>query len=256
MTHTRYAIIGDIHSQLLPLEAALKLCLSERLTPILLGDLFDSRCETSDSVGVYHAVRQIQKEIPGTIILQSNHQNKLIRYLKGNKVKVFQDLRTTIDDFEKGGIDLVAEVLPWLDSMPYGFVYRGAEGTEYRCAHACFPRRLPIPKYNGTHQVMSNAITRRELETMIYGPFYKVTLEDGKVTSDRLPWWLEDDDKEWVRVAGHYHNVYISEKNIVLDGQMGGSSHSEINPEDTKLCLYDVETKVLRYFGHDGRLQP
>jgi hypothetical protein len=103
---------------------------------------------------------------------------------------------------------------------------------------------------------MSNAITRRELETMIYGPFYKVTLEDGKVTSDRLPWWLEDDDKEWVRVAGHYHNVYISEKNIVLDGQMGGSSHSEINPEDTKLCLYDVETKVLRYFGHDGRLQP
>jgi len=256
MTHTRYAVIGDTHSQLAPLEAALRHCLSEGLTPILLGDLFDSRCETSDSVGVYHAVRQIQNEIPGTILLQSNHQNKLIRYLKGNKVKVFQDLRTTLDDFERGGIDLVGEVLPWLDSMPYGFVFRDSAGTEYRCAHACFPRRLPIPAYNGSHQVMANAIVRKEMETMIYGPFYKVILEDGKVTSDRLPWWLEDDDKDWVRVAGHYHNVFIGEKNIVLDGQMGGSSLNEINPEDTKLCLYDVEAKVLRYFGYDGRLQP
>lgn len=250
---TNYALIGDVHSQAAPLISALNYCKSNNLVPILLGDLFDSRCDTSDSVGVYRAVRQIESEIPDTVILQSNHQNKLIRYLKGNKVKVFQDLRTTLDDFEKAGINMVEEVLPWLDSMPFGFVFRDNTGIEYRCAHACFPAKLEVPAYTDTYKVFGSSLIRKEMDTMIYGPFYKVTLEDGKVTSDRLPWWLEDVNRGWIRVAGHYHNVHIGERSLVLDGQMGGSSLKEVGAADMRLCLYEVDTKVLCYFGNDGR---
>jgi hypothetical protein len=237
---------------------ALQYCLAEGLTPILLGDLFDSRCGTSDSVGVYRAVRQIEEQIPGTIILQSNHQNKLIRLLKGNKVKVFGGLQTTMEDFKDAGCtmaNMVDLVLPWLEAMPYGFVFRDSSGTEYRCAHACFPRRLIVPEYEGSHLIMADSLQRKEMDTMLYGPFYKVTTEDGKSSSERLPWWLEDDGNSWVRVAGHYHKVHIGNNNLVLDGQMGGSSQNEIDPEDMRLCLYEGGSG-LRYFGYDGTLLP
>lgn len=252
MTHTRYALIGDIHSQLAPLESALNHCLSGGLTPILLGDLFDSRCETSDSAGVYRAVRKIEQEIPGTIVLQSNHQNKLIRFLNGNNVKVSPDLATTLKDFEKGGIDLTNDLLPWLLSRPYGVVFKDSTGVEYRCAHACFPGRILVPHYDGCHYVMAEGLSRREIDTMIYGPFYKVTLEGGKVVSDRLPWWQEEVTRNWVKVAGHYHTVHIGEKSIVLDGQMGGSSLKEVDPQAMRLCLYDVESRIVHYFDVRG----
>jgi DNA integrity scanning protein DisA with diadenylate cyclase activity len=73
-----YAIIGDVHSDAKKLKRALDYAKEHELKVILLGDLFDSRCDYSDSVKVYELVKN-----SGAIVLQSNHQEKLIRYLKG-----------------------------------------------------------------------------------------------------------------------------------------------------------------------------
>ena len=75
-----YAIIGDVHSDAIKLEKAFNYAQEHNLKIILLGDLFDSRCDYSDSIGVYELVKN-----SSAIVLQSNHQEKLIRYLAKNQ---------------------------------------------------------------------------------------------------------------------------------------------------------------------------
>lgn len=245
----KYAIIGDVHSQDGPLGAALAYCNQKGLTPVLLGDLFDSRCGLGNSLKVYNLVRDAQKEAKHMAVLRSNHQNKLERYLKGNPVNVTPDLRSTLEDFEQGSVNMQEELLPWLNSFPYGFVFKDSKGKEYRCAHAYFPSRLEIPKYIHYHKVFK--VNRKERDLMIYGP--KRRCEESESGSERVLWWLKDKpetdlSRNWVRVAGHYHHVFINGKNLVLDGDMGGRSTCDVNPEDMALCLYDVENSELTKF--------
>ena len=242
MPQHNYALIGDVHSQPGPLLEALDHCYYNKLTPILLGDLFDSRCDTSDSVAVYKAVRDAQSSFPGMVVLRSNHQDKLERYLKGNNVRIFQDLRQTLSDFEEGGIDTKGELLPWLLSFPYGIVFRDSAGMEYRCSHACFPSQLEVPEYDDRYLVKE--ATRKERDLMMFGPSYPTP--GGP--NERVFWWNKEPNRTWVRVAGHYHAVHISDYNLVLDGQMGGSSRDPVPPSEMNLCLYSVEDKALKLF--------
>lgn len=239
---TRYALIGDVHSQPAPLADAFLHCMAHGLTPILLGDLFDSRCEFSDSASVFHMVKHAQSQFPGMVILRSNHQNKLERYIKGNPVKVYSDTQQTLDDFRKGGISLRNDILPWLSSFPYGFVFRNSRGKEFRCAHAYFPSRLEIPEYTESYAIYE--APRKVRDLMLYGKTRKNVVDD-KGRPERILWWLEDANnghtRDWVRVAGHYHHVFKDDLSIVLDGEMGGSSSKELSAEDMTLYLYDVE---------------
>ena len=241
---TKYAFIGDVHSQASPLGAALSYCQDNGLTPILLGDLFDSRCELSDSADVFNLVKYAQRKFPGMVALRSNHQKKLERYIKGNPVNIGPDLEKTLSDFEKAGIHLASEVLPWLLSFPFGFVFRDSKGTEYRCAHACFPSRIEIQPYRKCRSIWN--VTRKEQDLMLYGPRYKT--EGG--ANERSAWWLKPSDRDWVRVAGHYHVVHESPKSLVLDGDMGGSSSKTLAIDEMALCLYDVEARELKRFRH------
>lgn len=241
---TKYAFIGDVHSQASPLGAALSYCQDNGLTPILLGDLFDSRCELSDSADVFNLVKYAQRKFPGMVALRSNHQKKLERYIKGNPVNIGPDLEKTLSDFEKAGIHLTSEVLPWLLSFPFGFVFRDSKGTEYRCAHACFPSRIEIQPYRKCRSIWN--VTRKEQDLMLYGPRYKT--EGG--ANERSAWWLKPSDRDWVRVAGHYHVVHESPKSLVLDGDMGGSSSKTLAIDEMALCLYDVEARELKRFRH------
>lgn len=239
-----YAIIGDVHSQLKPLEQAVSFCHRNKLTPILLGDLFDSRVETSDSAGVYHLVKNIEKDM-GAVVLRSNHQSKLERFAKGNKVYPSEDFQKTLKDFEEENIP-IHEVADWLNTFPYGVIFRDRSGKEYRCAHAMFPRWILPPTYEGLHRI--DQVTTKSKDAMIYGP--RVKGAKWPEQEDRVFWWERDTDREWVRVAGHYHTVYISEKNLVLDGGMGGSTRAkadEDNPDT--LCLWDVDSEELHQFA-------
>lgn len=241
---TKYAFIGDIHSQAAPLSAAFDYCQKNGLTPVMLGDLFDSRCELSNSAEVYDLVRNAQSKFPGMVILRSNHQKKLERFIKGHSVNMSPDLERTLSDFKKAGTNLPSEVLPWLLSFPFGFVFRDSKGTEYRCAHACFPSRVEIQPYRKCRSIWN--VTRKEQDLMLYGPRYKT--DDG--ANERSAWWLKPADRDWVRVAGHYHVVHEGPKSLVLDGDMGGISSKTLRLDEMALCLYDVEAGSLLRFRH------
>lgn len=241
----KFAIIGDIHSQLAPLQQAISHCKKRGLTPIFLGDLFDSRTEVSDSAGVYRLVKQAQSDI-GAIVLRSNHQNKFERYAKGNKVFIAEDFARTLLDFTQADIP-VQEVADWLNTFPYGLVFKDSRGQEYRCAHAMFPKWLAIASYKDTYKVMD--VTQKARDYMLYGP--RVKGATWPEQEDRVFWWEEDCDRDWVRVAGHYHTVFVSNKSLVLDGGMGGSfRHKEpaLPGSPELLCLWDVEAKKLITF--------
>jgi hypothetical protein len=238
----QYAFIGDIHSQIAPLEKAVDYCRSHNLTPIFLGDLFDSRMETSHSAEVYHLVRGLQEEM-NAIVLRSNHQNKFERYARGNKVRVEGEFARTLQDFEQAGIP-VEEVAEWLNTFPYGVVFRDSKGKEYRCAHAMFPSWVVISPYEEMHFV--EQVTSKARDYMLYGPRVAGAVWPDEET--RVFWWEKESSRDWIRVAGHYHTVVISDKNLVLDGQTGGSNKPDFDPSTARLCLWDVEARNLVTF--------
>ena len=239
MEKHKYALIGDLHSQLEPLLQALNYCLTRGLTPVILGDVFDSRCPHSDSYGVYTALRSAQETFPGMVILRSNHQDKLERYIKGTLKAPLPELVRTLGDFESAGVSLDS-LLKWLESMPYGFCFRDHAGKEYRCAHAFFPSWVEVPEYENSVEI--HELTRKASQLAMYGPSY---YGDNK---GRVFWWKTHSKRDWVRVAGHYHVVFEGENSLVLDGGCGGTSRSWFCDNPPELCLYEVDERSLRRF--------
>jgi len=225
---TKFALISDVHSQSDKLSNALDFCSQNNLTPLFLGDLFDSKCEVSDSFGVYNLVRSAQEQM-NAIVIQSNHQNKLIRYLRGsNVVQNFGLDKTIVELFENQNLNR-NEFLTWLDSFPYAIVFRDTHGTEYRVSHAYFSSQIEIEEYENFHLIFD--VTKKHMNQMLYGIF------SGK---DRISWWDNHSNNHWVRVCGHYHHVHIDKHSIVLDGCCGENEGS--------LLVYDVNQKNLHSF--------
>jgi hypothetical protein len=230
-----YALIGDLHSQVAPLLKALDYCLLNDLTPVFLGDVFDSRCEHSDSVGVYRALKNAQILFKNTQILRSNHQDKLERYLKGNKVFVSPELQRSLDDFALGGVSS-SELLGWLESMPYGFCFRDENNVEHRCAHAYFPSWVEVPSYE--QFVVIHDMARKARQLAMYGPSHREN-------RGRVFWWEGESNRDWVRVAGHYHVVHTCDRNLVLDAGCGGVKRSWFCNEPPALVLWNTRDRQL-----------
>lgn len=243
METINYALIGDVHSQAEPLNSALQHCRTHGLTPILLGDLFDSRVSKSHSVQVYNLAREAEKE--GAIILRSNHQNKFERYARGNNVAVYPDFQRTLQDFEEGGVS-IHDVAQWLETFPYGVAFRDSRGVEYRCCHAYFPERILIPpSYEGLYRI--DSVSRGTKDLMLYG--LRIPGANWPQEEARVFWWNNQppEGQDWIRVAGHYHHVFIDDHSIVVDGECGGGM-SGTPEEDCHLCLWDVENQSLHEF--------
>lgn len=233
MEKTHYALIGDIHSQIEPLKEVISYCKTSNLRPVFLGDVFDSRCDFSDSVGVYHLLRDAQAEL-GAIILRSNHQDKLERFIKGNNVRVSPELQRTIEDFRNSEISK-SELLEWLESLPYGFCFK-QDNKEYRCSHAYFPSWVQVQDYSLSQFVYE--VPRKAQQLMMYGP-------NQREGNGRVFWWENESERQWVRVAGHYHVVYQSNNNLVLDAGCGGIKRSWFCEEPPGLAVYDTAQKAM-----------
>lgn len=226
-----YAIIGDVHSHYDRISQALFYCEENDLTPILLGDLFDSRSSTSQSIEVYQIVREFEISL-NAIVLQSNHQNKLIRHLKGNKVVLNHGLDKTIEEFQNSEVNLEG-LKNWLESLPYGIAFKDKNGEEYRCAHAYFSSRIEVPDYDDFFLVKGESLSNSIKNIMIYGP----------VNSEgRVQWWETSKKHDYKMVSGHYHVVVNKEHCLILDGQCGDEG------EHTFLGLYDVNKKIIKKF--------
>jgi hypothetical protein len=234
-------LIGDVHSQSHLLEQALNYIRDnvENSQVIFLGDLFDSRCDFSDSVGVYNLVRRAELDM-NAIIIQSNHQDKLIRHLRGNKIVASYGIDRTIKEFSESDLSDV-ELRTWLERMSYGVVFRDHENLEYRCAHAYFSSSINIHEYDNIYHV--KALSNKNKAKFIYG--IKISVENK--ASGRLYWW-KDSQKEhrtnhdWIRVAGHYHTVHVDTHSVVIDGGCGSGE------ENSCLVIYDVNQKKLINF--------
>jgi hypothetical protein len=159
--------------------------------------------------------------------LQSNHQDKLIRYLKGNNVSATHGLDRTIEDFGNSSVDMY-EMLDWLQSLPYGVVFKDKFDVEYRCAHAYFSSKIFVPnEYSGEYEVQ--LASKHTKSKFIYGL---------TVNNSRLLWWENSSELPWIRVAGHYHTVNIDydfSKSLVLDAECGC--------DGGRLCVYDVNNR-------------
>jgi hypothetical protein len=229
---TSYFLIGDIHSQGSLLAKALAYAKSRNLTPIFLGDLFDSRCENSETIYVYHQVRLAEKEM-GAIVLNSNHQERLLNFLHGDTEPVYYTEETwrTLAEFQESGLDL-DEVIGWLSSLPLGYVFQDSRGVTYGCAHAYYPEHL-LPSHCTEKFKLWSVDSESLAQDIVWGPHKK----DGR----RRWWWKEKSSRDWVRCAGHYHTVWVDEHSIVLDANCGY--------EAGLLPCYEVEAKVLVHFS-------
>lgn len=228
-----YVLIGDVHSQYLQLYSAFKF-IDKNISNyfiVFLGDLFDSRNDYSNSVRVYELIRHLEDK-QKCVVLQSNHQDKLIRYLKGNNVYLNNGLDKTIEDFNKSNISKF-EILDWLLKLPYGICFKDYSELEYRCAHAYFSSKFFVPEnYSEEHYI--NVVSKNTKSKCLYG-----IVENEK----RIEWWNKEFPHSWIRVAGHYHQVHIDlekTKSIVLDGSCGN--------DNGKLYIYDVNSKQFYFF--------
>lgn len=228
-----FAIIGDVHSQSLPLARALQYCYERNLRPILLGDLFDSQCEVSNSAEVYRLVKRVQKDL-GAIVLRSNHQDLLERLARKENVPLKKDIARTVLDFQKAGICL-REVGNWLETFPYIVAFRDSTGQEYRVAHAEIPDSIRVPdNYEDVWEF--HTPTPSEATLLLWGKPY--SLPD----KERF-WWWKSAQRDWIAVAGHYHKTVNKNNSLVLDAGCGGRTRSWFDKRPPELLLYDVERK-------------
>ncbi len=228
---TSYAIIGDIHSQGSLLASALDHCKARGLTPILLGDLFDSRCEVDETLYVWNLARLAQTEM-GAIILNSNHQDRLLEVIAGwmeeggYNEETFRSYRL----FEEAGV--TEQVADWLMTLPDGFVFFDKDGLEHCCAHAYFPAKLRQADATESYEVFSE--DEEMLQKMVWGPYNN--------NGTRYHWWKNiPDNQSFVRVSGHYHIMRNYARALVLDANAGY--------EGGFVPLYEVDDKNLVYFG-------
>ncbi len=219
-----YILIGDVHSQLTALERIYYYNNQDNYHYIFLGDLFDSRVEYSDSVGVYEFIRYLGDRCT---VIQSNHQDKLNRYIKGNSVNT-DWIHPTIVDFNNQFDD---EFKSWLDSLPYGAVVN-VDDKQYRISHAYFPKSVEVNATDELTLVYGDSLTRTQKALMLYGK-----RQQFNGINVRVPWWCEEEQKDWVRVAGHYHLLHIDHNSIVLDGSCGD--------EGGILYAYNLSTREL-----------
>lgn len=277
-----FALIGDVHSQSTRLHSALDFCYTNNLCPIFLGDIFDSRCDNSDSVGVYRMIREAELKL-NAIVLQSNHQNKFIRWLKGNKIFPNNGLETTIDDFLIGNYGVLTtshvekqELLDWLENLPYGVIFRDKNLQEYRAAHAYFPsyatkivdsmkenlskstichkasyggnayltfNESDFFEYEGIQPTVTNPKTpKKSFRSIRDKMIYGPTKYIGTGENLRIPWWTEESTRNWVMCAGHYHVVSVDMEKKSIVLDGGCGS------EGGHLCLYDVNNQQIHTF--------
>ena len=234
----KYAFIGDIHSQVKPLEQALAHCRDNNLTPIFLGDLFDSQCDVSDAPTVYRLVRESQEDL-GSIILRSNHQHLLEKLARNEQVPLRKDFARTVREFAESDI-CIREVAQWLETFPYVVVFRDSKNQEYRVAHAEIPSSVTVPEYETMW--MYYEPRPEEVRPLLWGADY--SLPD----KERF-WWAQGREHDWVTVAGHYHKVVQSEKFLVLDAGCGGKTRAWYDKRPPELLLYEVESKELKSFS-------
>ena len=223
----RYDVIGDIHGcydELCLLLEKLGYKVAEGTDPkkspythpdgrvaVSVGDMGD---RGPDSPGVFSVLRQMHK-VGTALVVKGNHDDKLERYLKGNKVTVNNGLQTTLNQLENKVIKHKA-LYKFLTVLPYRLLLD--DGKLLVC-HAGLKE-----KYH------EGSMNRKIKAKAIYGE--TTGAKDEKGFPVRLP-WQNDYSGERVVVHGHVAQEAVSITNKVYN-------------VDTS-CVYGGSLTALRY---------
>lgn len=165
-----YDVIGDVHGCADELENLLGVLgyrnedgvfvHPDGRRAVFLGDLTD---RGPDSLRVLEIVMKMTQSGNAYCVL-GNHDDKLMRYLKGNPVRTINGLETTVKEFEKTDSAYREKVLKFLEGLPY---YLLLDQGRLVVSHAGIREEM-IGKE-------SSAIRR----FCLYGDITGKTLEDG-----------------------------------------------------------------------------
>lgn len=163
---------------------------------VFLGDMNDRGPATDLVINFW--MQLVKQEV--AVVLRGNHDDKLMRYLKGNKVNITHGLDMTIKQLDARGEDFKKAVLVFLETLPYKF-----ETEDMICVHAAY---APVP--GDTEKVRK--------EVALYGVVSKEKDDYGYPI--RLHNWMEDyTGKKTVYFGHEVHSditVYSSPNSICI----------------------------------------
>lgn len=232
-------IVGDTHSQHQKIEAVFSWCEKEITNPyyVWLGDIIDSRLDIyehnyppySDPKIAFELVQYTVLMGEG-VFLQSNHQDKLRRWLhhnltnpeKKNPVTVNYGLDYTLAQFvEPMTIEEKWDLHNWLVELPYHVVIESYDlqhdsQTSFLCSHAYFNAFVDLQNPSKRHK-----------QEALYGVL--------NPDNTRFDWWSSDQPISFygqsaVSVGGHYHAVSRGKHQRVIDAGCGNTGG--------QLCLH------------------
>jgi len=214
-----YLFISDVHSQNCPLVKALRFALDNQLVPVLLGDIFDSRIGADTTYEVFRTLLDfpIDKEL---LLLHSNHQWHLQqRFQKGCEYPYEDPFPLTTKKLNP----YREMIIRWFSALPLGITLTSSTtGKTYKVAHAYFP-----DEYEGS------IILDPKLERLcLFGP--------RNPDNSRIQWWFDEEksSRDYIKVAGHYHTLFLGKNSIILDGSCG-------EPGGMLLCYDTRKEKVI-----------
>lgn len=167
---------------------------------VFVGDVTD-RGPHSDRTYLY---AKNMVEAGYALWVMGNHDNKLMRFAKGNKVRLSHGLDKTVKQFENADLD-VQEVFHFLNQLPY---YMELDGGRLVVVHAAWKTEFRGKDLNGKIRSFC-----------IYAPTTGKTLPNG--LPDRIDWVTprETDHRHpWI-VYGHqpYMEPRIQNKTVGID---------------------------------------
>jgi protein phosphatase len=230
----RYALIADVHGCYNQLIIALKYLgfyrdeegtwtTNGKYFVISLGDLNDYRhkegLEKSSSIGCINTMMQLN-QLGWSETVNSNHQDKFVRWLRGNRVTTTWGLEHTVEEFKRYASEGTREevrqrLLKWLECRP-NYYYFEEDGKKYVAAHAYYSPNTP------------NKEPKQAKDISIYGP------RVGGGSNQRAEWWKYQAPHDRFVIVGHYHETWFLEGSAGIDGGAGEGGPLNIYIPSTK----------------------
>lgn len=179
-----FLTISDIHGEYDSAKKAVEIAFEQNLLVIFLGDLLDGGCYPTETLLL---VKSVLDEKLGILIL-GNHDDKLYRYVIGNKVKLSVAQLETLEDVNN--YDLFADTLKDLFTHPLSSFYSYLDN--YLFVHGAAHRTLwDYP----------DELSSKQKATCLYGEVDGTRDERG--WPNRTYGWCEDVPNGHIVFVGH-----------------------------------------------------
>jgi len=188
----KYDIIGDCHGCFKTVTTLLEKLgyqegkHSENRTLVFVGDLVD---RGPQSLATVRLVKSLVDQ--GHICIQGNHDNKFMRYLKGNEVKVSHGLQTTVDEVLVDETFNKEETIEFIESLP---LFVELDDNKLAVAHASWKESLRTAKKSYVKS------------TCLYGPTTGKLDENG--LPDRIDWPVQRESKDGDPLIVYGHSIF------------------------------------------------